>query len=137
MTAAKLIALAERVMALTEPDRETFMVAFDACHPMPPPDCEPAWRAENPKQPIYHAWKTRQVAFIKFVSAEAWLDAAMTLVLDGEHFPAMHAALSAMDRRYEFGRYVRTEADGCFVEVLARYLTASALRARAALGGDG
>lgn len=78
-----LRALAERVMALTGPDRETFMAAFDACHPMPPPDCEPAWRAENPKQPIYHAWKTRQLAFIKFVSAEAWLCAAELLVPEG------------------------------------------------------
>lgn len=87
---SELKALAERVMALTGPDRETFMAAFYTCYPMPSPDCEPAWREKNPKQPLYHAWETRRIAFMKFVAAEAWLDAAMTLCGSNPSFDLAH-----------------------------------------------
>lgn len=76
--------LIERIEAATGPDRELFWEAFNAAFPEPAPGCEPVWRPENPKQPIYHAWKTRQVAFQRFIDAEAWEQAALMLLpIDG------------------------------------------------------
>lgn len=78
--------LADRLKALTGPDRQTFWEAFAFCHPEPASNCEPAWRPENPKQPIYHAWKTREIAFRKYLDAEAWESAAVSLVPEGRQF---------------------------------------------------
>lgn len=75
--------LIERIEVATGPDRELFWEAFNTAFPEPEPGCEPVWRPENPKQPIYHAWKTQQVAFGRFVDAEAWEQAALLLVPDG------------------------------------------------------
>jgi hypothetical protein len=135
-TKAELLELAERVEALTGPCRETFLEVFAVCHPEPAPGCEPVWREENPKQPIYHAWKTRQVAFLKFVNAEAWLDAAMTLVPEGW----MMVGLSERNCRQPQWRWKaelwHPEADANVRGIARKFdhpalaLTAAALRAR-------
>ena len=75
--------LAERIEKLEGPDREIFEEAFLFCFPEPEPGCEPAWRPETPRQPIYHAWKTKEIAFRDFVRAKAWLSAAELLVPEG------------------------------------------------------
>lgn len=56
---------------------------FAIIHPEPPPGCEPVWRAENPKQPIYHAWKTREIAFSEAIRAKAFVDAALLCIPSG------------------------------------------------------
>ena len=120
-----LLKLAERVEALEGPCRETFLAAFAACFPEPVPGCEPSWREENPKQPIYHAWATRRLAFMKFVRAEAWLDAAMTLVPEGQSI--------TLDTRAPAAATVAGTDAWVYAATPALALTAAALRARAAL----
>lgn len=75
--------LIARLEAATENERALFEEAFASCFHEPQPGCEPAWRPENPKQPIYHAWKTQQITFRKFIDADAYLDAALALVPEG------------------------------------------------------
>jgi hypothetical protein len=145
----ELLALAARVEALTGPCRETFLEVFAACYPEPPPMCEPIWRAENPKQPIYHAWKTREMAFRKLIAAEAWLDAAMMLVPE-EHVLSLSMTSDDEKRRYTgdalmanwIATLIRQEHCGYKIDFRGHYryggaathafaLTAAALRARA------
>lgn len=138
-----LLKLAGRVEAAEGPSRELFEEAFAACYPKPADDCEPAWRPELPRQPIFHAWKTRQIAFQHFVHAEAWLDAALTLVPDAWGYtlvgvPGQGSDAVVRERREdakEPGKFwtgnhmARGEAKRAATPALA--LTAAALRARA------
>lgn len=65
----KLLALAEEAEKLTGPDRETMHAAFDAC-----------MSRTVPSGPGMVTWTREWLRFQRLVNAEAWLDAAMSLV---------------------------------------------------------
>ena len=133
--------LSDQIEAATGAERELFEAAFAACFPKPTPDCEPTWRPENPKQSIFHAWKVRQIAFDHFVRAEAWTDAALTLVPDGRSW-GLDCNIERLDEHqmvtsdtacsaniYHEGSK-RWQGDECWGTTPALALCAAALRAR-------
>lgn len=136
--------LIKRIESAQGADAELFWEAFNAAFPEPEPGCEPVWRPENPKQPIYHAWKTRQVTFRSFVDAEAWEQAAITLVPDGAGMEVKRYWIASADGPVWYAMVTTPSTDpnvivGCdYIEVwdkpsAAIALCAAALRAREAL----
>ena len=124
----ELTALAERVMTLAGPNYAVDCEVWDAVYPGERAERLAKAMGNKASLPSHEAEFIKAPPLRSFTSS---LEAAMTMVPEGKHFHAMHAALSAMDRRYDFGRYVRTEVDGRFAEVLARHVTAAALLALA------
>jgi hypothetical protein len=81
MDKAKLIELAERCEAATGPDVDALLQeAWAAIFPKPDRENEPPWQGPGTKrEPLFHEWKVRQLAFQALLSTRGFLDAAMTL----------------------------------------------------------
>lgn len=134
--AAELEALAERVEKATAGEQEAMLrEAYRAIHPEPS-----GW---NPGRPEGRAWGEQTGGFVMMLSADAYLDAAMTLVPwdwlnEGEYFFALEQDmdtgkwLARADQRGDMNGHGDTIlSEPC--DDKERATTAFALRARAAI----
>jgi hypothetical protein len=130
MTREEIIALAERCEKATGEKRETLTIfedAFALCFPKP----SRIWVADNngPWTPEYSRHHERGWAFSEMLEANAFLDAAMTLVPEGWGYSICPTSALLTRSTSDHGVMARAATP-------ALALTAAALRARATLQQD-
>lgn len=115
-----LLDLAARVEAMGEPDREMFEDIWRIVFPKP----AKVWEDQEREEPTveYEKWSACQHHFYDLIDAEAFLDAAMTLV--GDH----QVTLTSVDDDWFCIIVGQFGGSGC---APALALTAAALRAKA------
>jgi len=126
-----MISLAERCEAATGGDRELFKDVWREVFPRP----ARTWVTDNASEwtPEYTDWQELQDRFYELLDAEAWLDAAMTLVPDGWVWsmntfaePNRSASAYLMNASDEIIRTIKQ-----YIATPALALCAASLRARA------
>lgn len=134
---SEMLELALCVEAMTGPDRKVLEYAWLTCFPKP----DRIWITDNTGSwtPEYADWQFRHHRFWNLLDAEAWIDAAMTLVPEGWHLHSlgkskfMRVPWLAMLVEADDGAPYSGPQGNALSPALA--LCAASLRARAALEG--
>ena len=130
-----LLELADRIEAAEGPDADLFWEAWRTCFPKPSEIWAvlgETWTDE------YTDWQERQMFWSCFIDADAWLDAALTLVPEGwtdvrQHQSRMTDGSVRCYAAIEFDLSdMCLTAEGMAAATPALALCAAALRARAA-----
>jgi len=129
-----LVELALRVEAAAGPTKDLFIEVWHTSFPKP----GKIWADEDRSQWTgeYESWHVRQVAFYEFVYAEAWLDAAMSLVPEGWAICTGHGVEGEQGSYFTMLTYLDPETESETVREAtgdnwAATICAAALRAKA------